>query len=216
MFESRVRKTVLGAAIAVAFAGSAQAAVYTGMWDPAYGAPFNSLGWRGTASFFIPDACLSGSGWIENVSACSGGGMRVIDAQVNFYNLANPGLTVETLTFDPGVTVYKMFVGEGTLAAVSTDFLGPAHATSSIAGGGANYFDLKFLEALTGNVNLYHTLGSTDPICAFTGTPAGCGVSSTSPTITLRLVPSIPEPQTYALMLAGLGVVGFLARRRRR
>ncbi|HUG25604.1 PEP-CTERM sorting domain-containing protein [Piscinibacter sp.] len=29
-------------------------------------------------------------------------------------------------------------------------------------------------------------------------------------------VPSIPEPETYALMLAGLGVVGFIARRRRR
>ena len=28
-------------------------------------------------------------------------------------------------------------------------------------------------------------------------------------------VPAIPEPSTYALMLAGLGVVGFMARRRR-
>lgn len=28
-------------------------------------------------------------------------------------------------------------------------------------------------------------------------------------------VPAIPEPETYALMLAGLGVVGFVARRRR-
>ena len=28
-------------------------------------------------------------------------------------------------------------------------------------------------------------------------------------------VPFIPEPETYALMLAGLGVVGFVARRRR-
>ena len=26
----------------------------------------------------------------------------------------------------------------------------------------------------------------------------------------------IPEPETYALMLAGLGVVGFVARRRKR
>jgi hypothetical protein len=29
------------------------------------------------------------------------------------------------------------------------------------------------------------------------------------------ITPSIPEPETYALMLAGLGVIGTLARRRR-
>ena len=29
------------------------------------------------------------------------------------------------------------------------------------------------------------------------------------------ITPAIPEPQTYALMLAGLGVVGFMARRRK-
>ena len=29
-------------------------------------------------------------------------------------------------------------------------------------------------------------------------------------------VTAIPEPETYALMLAGLGAVGFMSRRRRR
>jgi hypothetical protein len=33
----------------------------------------------------------------------------------------------------------------------------------------------------------------------------------------LNAIPTtaVPEPETYALMLAGLGVIGFVARRRR-
>jgi hypothetical protein len=34
-------------------------------------------------------------------------------------------------------------------------------------------------------------------------------------TFTLTQVPTIPEPETYAMLLAGLGLIGFIARRRK-
>jgi len=198
---------------AVLAGSAAQAAIYRGNWDPAYGASFEGLGWKGTASFFVPDACLAGSGWIANTDGCAGGEMKVLSANVSFYNTGDASMTaVETLTFDPSVLVYKMHVSGSLLDGVSTDFLGPVQAFSTLAGGGVNYFDLKFLETTTNNVQLFHTVGHTDPICAFTGIPAGCGFSETSPTMTLT--PAIPEPETYALYLAGLGAAWFARRRR--
>ena len=219
MVQRRTKNVLLSAAFCAAAAissGAAQAAIYSGNWDPAYGASFEGLGWKGTASFFIPDACLASSGWIANTDACAGGGMQVLGANVSFYNIGDPlAMPVETLTFDPNVLVYKMHVGGNQLDGVSTDCLGPVQAFSSLAGGGVNYFDLKFLEAVTNNVQLFHTVGHTDPICAYTGVPAGCGISETSPTMTLTLVTApIPEPETYALYIAGLGAAWFAKRRR--
>lgn len=39
--------------------------------------------------------------------------------------------------------------------------------------------------------------------------------SSNARLYSTTMVPGVPEPETYALMLAGLGVVGFIARRRK-
>lgn len=46
---------------------------------------------------------------------------------------------------------------------------------------------------------------------------AGAHVRSlvTSSVSVITVTPPVPEPETYALMLAGMGVVGFVARRRR-
>lgn len=47
----------------------------------------------------------------------------------------------------------------------------------------------------------------------FDGTSVGSGAQYSA---SLRALPAVPEPETYALMLAGLGAVTFVARRRRR
>lgn len=216
MLNTRARTALVGAAVFVAAmlggAQSARAAIYGGSWDPAYGAAFSGLGWKGSATFFIPDACLADAGWIDNTaSTCANGGMKVLSATVVLYDL-NSLAAPETLQFDPNVQVYQMFVNAGQLEGVSSNFLGPVHATSSFAGNGTNYFDLKFLPSTTQMVQLYHTVGNIDPICVYTGTPAGCGFSASSPTMILTLV---PEPATYALVLAGLGAIGLTMRRRR-
>ena len=45
--------------------------------------------------------------------------------------------------------------------------------------------------------------------------PNPTGGSMTFPVGAQAPVPAVPEPETYALLLAGLGVVGFMARRRK-
>jgi len=83
-------------------AGAAQAAVYRGVWDPLYGAPFTNLGWRGTAEYYVPEGCISsGTEVVNNASGCDGQA-QVTSAQVEFYDTTDAGQeTIATLIFDP-------------------------------------------------------------------------------------------------------------------
>jgi hypothetical protein len=216
MFRTRARAALVHAVVslvaALGCAGSANAAIYAGTWDPDFGGAFSGLGWKGEATFFIPDSCLALSGLISNSNSCSGGGMQVLDAEVTFYDYANPSTVYETLTFTPlANTVLGMYVDAGThqLSGVNTNFLGPVESLAGPAAG--NYFDLVFQQS---KVALYYTPDTTyNPGTCASGPLAldGCGVSLNIPTMTIT---PVPEPGTYALLLAGLGVMGFVARRR--
>jgi hypothetical protein len=63
--------------------------------------------------------------------------------------------------------------------------------------------DFAFLST-GGNPNAYFTADIIDVASGNTGQVGATG-----------MVPGVPEPESYALMLGGLGVVGFIARRRK-
>ena len=130
-----------------AFAPSAQAIQYTGAWDPSFGSAFPDLGWRGEATFFVPDACLSQSGWVFNFDSCSSSGMQLVSAEVEFYKFSDPTNTTfqETLSFDVSSPfVLAMKLDNGLLTGVLGTFNYFMPSTLPIAGGPYTDFVLLF------------------------------------------------------------------------
>ena len=198
-------------AAGLAFSAPSQAIIVVGAWDPAFGSAFPELGWRGEAKFFVPDACLAESGWVFNFESCSGGTMKVLSADVEFYKLSDPSnpLFQETLSFDdPTSLVAAMKIEDGLLAGLYATFDYFVPSALGIAGGPYTEFVLLFED------NLARLAFISDPPDG----PKTKGISDRttpdgSPFITFRVV---PEPSSLALTLLGLLAVAIGARVRSR
>jgi hypothetical protein len=223
----------IGAIAAAALLGAAspvQAIVYVGNWDPAFGSIFTNLGWRGTTEVVLPDACTGLTGSFSNFTSnpCGSYGFSTQNAKVEFYSLADPlKLTVETLNFGTvgfvsSVSLNTPGVGSPTaLTGVTTSYSSRLAATSETARnpldpGSSFFFYLKFDGGVASMAYSNQNLPNVD--CTANFNASFCGVSDPGnrPVIRFSQVGAIPEPETYALMLAGLAALGFTARRRRK
>ena len=108
-------------------------------------------------------------------------------------------------TSEAGETLQLFEVWDTTTNTLLYNYLGPTNI-AGIANNGNGYGDWTL-----GTISLAG-LASTDGILFHA---IWTGASDGAESFFIVGTPAIPEPETYAMMLAGLGLLGFVARRRR-
>lgn len=89
----------------------------------------------------------------------------------------------------------------------------------TLTGGGAGFNLGYFAGTLSQTLGDYQSVTISNASIVLSATGGSFSAISANPQNKLKIefqAAAVPEPETYALLLAGLGVVGFLARRRQR
>jgi hypothetical protein len=118
------------------------------------------------------------------------------------------GINLQDLTL-------KFYSSSGTfLGAID----GQQNFASTLTGNGSAGFSFVIDQAQQSQVNQWLATGGSGTKLALEATLADASFAGGPESFVIYnlggTVAPIPEPQTYALMLAGLGVIGFMARRR--
>jgi hypothetical protein len=230
------------AVFALGFSGSASATFVVAEWDPAFGAPFSNLGWRGSLTADIPDTCTSQSffGQSFTIAPNCPTPWSVVDARVQFYSLADTApvpATTEELDFTSLtrlLVVYRDSAGE--VEGWTTYFTGarlsgndPAALQASGVANLNAWFALQLTYSLrSGETEAVLRWNDNDPTACINALPpitsvlsslfnfGSCFEGRSDPSnravATFRVVPA---PGTLALVSAALGLAGAVTRRRR-
>lgn len=230
----RLRFTTRAACVAAAIwaaCAPANAAIYTGVWDPTFGADFPGLGWRGSATFFVPDGCLqSGTVTIDNTPDC-GGAARLLGAQVLFYDVGVPTVDIgriDWLEADlAGTSIQRLrFIG-GALSFLSTDrfpFFASAAGHPLFGPAGLNLFAPEFVidQPLAPGIdysgvrlhwqnNACGIVGTGSPNC-FSGANDGLRYPATLRIFRIDDPTPVSAPSPAALLMAALAALALTRR----
>ncbi len=149
------------------------------------------------------------------VSMAGGGSLGTPSPSASFSNTVNGAFT-DNWTFDLG----SASIVAASLTNVEISFYGKS---GGILGFSASLNGTPLLlntssvtvPPVTVNTQVLAGVASMGPGAMFKLTVSGTGITGTSASYGGNLVATpVPEPETWALMLAGVGAVGFLARRR--
>jgi len=139
------------------------------------------------------------------VSANGYSQISAADGLINNLTITAPGYWFDDLIFSVNLSPNDAM----DLSITATDKLGGTDTfTNWVAAGLGNGENRILVLSTSGNLMQSVTINSYNGILSFAG-----GLDSFKQTDISGLTP-VPEPETYAMLLAGLGLVGFAARRK--
>jgi len=237
--ERVLRTTIVAAAALLSGLPSAQAALYTGAWDPLFGPPFTNLNWEGT--FAVTANCpTSPVGSSGNLAGCSGSA-SVSSLTLSLF-LTNSS-TAATIDFGANsMTIGDLFwentPSDSVISKLRTGLTSYASApltTDAALNTALNGYQFALQFFMNGQADsapipadpLTAALYSGPVLYAFKVTDPNAGLLSRANVLggpdfqpqfkglTLQADQPIPEPGALALVAGALLAVGIARRRRR-